>query len=82
MSNGNEEIRKMLDEAFDTVMGDAMDKYAEQLHKVYRSFETAGFTENGALGFVQIMFADDIKRVRDRYEQNGGGAPGMGFGGL
>lgn len=75
--NAENEIRKMLDGLFEDVAGNAMEQYAASLFQVFTSFTKAGFADDHAIGFAQIMFADDVKRVRDKYE--GGQTGGMGF---
>lgn len=75
--NGNEDLKKMLDDVFGELAGSQMDMYAKQLYTVYTSFEKAGFTPDHAVSFVGLMFADDLKRVRDKYED--GGSRGTGF---
>ncbi|MGH7484037.1 MAG: hypothetical protein ACREMY_00355 [bacterium] len=46
-----------------------MDIYATQLHEVYQSFTRAGFSDEQAVGFAGLMFADDLKRARGDYDR-------------
>lgn len=49
----------------------ALDLYAKQLKTMHDSFIRAGFEETTAATFTGLMFADDLKRARDRQQGHG-----------